>query len=86
MIRAKVALLPEQLEQLLELKRAAWAAMPDTGSDPVSLARFTAVCHVFRILGIEGDEPPIAGPGAAAGLLEFEEPLFELSDVNQAPR
>lgn len=53
-----------QLEQLLELKRAAWDAMPDYGSDRVedrvTLARFTAICDVCRIFGVNDFQLPAA--------------------------
>lgn len=40
------------VKEIRNLKREAWNALPETGSDPVALARFIAICDVCRILGI----------------------------------
>jgi hypothetical protein len=42
-----------QLDQLLDLKRQAWDALPDVGDcDPALLARFVALCDACRIFGV----------------------------------
>jgi hypothetical protein len=42
----------DEVERILALKRAAWDALPDIGSDPVANARFRALCDVCEILGV----------------------------------
>lgn len=50
------------LEDLLELKFAAWAAIPDvagnTRGEDISVARFIAICDACRILGINNRTRP----------------------------
>lgn len=41
-----------EIYRLLELKRQAWNALPDVGTDPVAFARFQAICEACEIFGV----------------------------------
>lgn len=73
------------LEDLLELKFAAWAAIPDvaggTRDEDIAVARFIAICDACRILGINNStRPPDRGglgsrdPVATFSTVRDEEP------------